>query len=101
MAEQATIPLIPPPFQQTIVLNNGQILNGSAGQAGNYIWIWLEDPITFSEACEIFEDKEKTNRIEVNISAIETLVYIGYTDLRDIKKDDGGKVSIKLTQEVT
>ena len=92
---------MPEPFIQTIVLNDGTELYGSGGETfdGGDLWLWLDEECTYSRASELFENHpEKTSKITLNISEIETQVCNNYTVLTAVQKRSDGKTSIRLNR---
>ena len=93
--------LLPEPFTQTIVLADGTELLGSGGETfdGGDLWLWLDEECSYSRASELFENHpDRTSRITLNISKIDTRVYDRYTVLTSVQKRSDGKMSIRLNR---
>ena len=98
---QLPMSLLPEPFIQTIVLNDGTELYGTGGETydGGDLWLWLDEECSYSRASELFEDHpERTSRIILNLSDIDTRVYERYTQLTAVQKRSDGKMSIRLNR---
>lgn len=96
---QLPLMLTPDPYIQTIVLNDGTELYGSGGETfdGGDLWLWLDEECSYSRASELFENKpERTSKITLNLSEIDTRVYNNYTMLTAVQKRPDGKMSIRL-----
>lgn len=87
-------------FIQTVVLNDGTSLFGTAGETyeGGDLWIWFDQEITMMEAVTLFSDPEKTSKITVNVSKIDQQVYMGYIVLSMVQKRPDGKVSVRMNR---
>ena len=98
---QLPLILIPEPYIQTIVLNDGTEIYGSGGETfdGGDLWLWLDEECSYSRASDLFENKpERTSKITLNLSAIDTRVYENYTMLTAVQKRSDGKMSIRLNR---
>lgn len=93
---------LPDPFQQTVTLKDGTILNGrgALNDITDDLFIWPEDVMSFVDATMIFSDANKTNHIRIDYSKIEYNEYDGYTRLYGITSDPTGKLTIRLRKEV-
>ncbi len=86
---------------QHIVLADGSSYKGQAARNDSYneLWVWVEagEGIDMAHLFPVFNDPEKTARIESWIlDDREPTVYEGYTRMNVIKMDAAGKVSIRL-----
>lgn len=93
--------LMPEPFIQKIILNDGTELLGSGGGTfdGEDLWLWIDEDMTYSRASELFENNpEATSKITIELSKIDTRVYERYTILASIQKNYDNKTSIRLNR---
>lgn len=91
---------MPDPFQQTVTLADGTVLNGSAGlsESENHLWIWLDEGVSMNQALSIFMDTEKTATIRADTSPTDYRIYEGYTAIGQIRMD-GKRITIQMRQE--
>lgn len=94
---------LPEPYIQTIVLNDGMVVNGSGSTDSDLVnlWLWLSNLSSFSDLYEIFDDPNKTAKIIINSSPFITKTYYGYTFLTNIKRTPDGKFSVCLKKPIT
>lgn len=88
-----------------IVLADGTSYKGQAARNNeqNELWVWIDsgEGIDMAHLFPVFNDPEKTSRIENWILDVkEPTVYEGYTRMNVIKVDITGKVSIRLVPGV-
>ena len=91
---------MPEPYQKTVTLADGTVLNGYAGlaEAEKGLWIWLDEGTGMNQAIVLFMDPEKTVTIRTDLSPIDYRIYAGYTVIDQIRTD-GNKVTIRMRQE--
>ena len=70
-----------------LIMNDGTIINGDAGLADGFLWLWMQG-VTMQEAAAIAFDKSKTRRIIFKHGEAEE-VYTGYTVCTNIKANNG------------
>lgn len=90
---------MPDPFQQTVTLADGTVLNGKAARTteGDELWVWLEPGTSFEEAFGHFINPEKTATITTQLSKIEQFTYHGYTKLDQLKRQ-GERIVLRMLQ---
>lgn len=84
---------------QTITLNDGTVLNGSALDSpdGSYVLIYITG-ITIIEGFQLFSDPDRTAHI-VYTSYGNEITYDGYTDLSSINTEFGN-CNLKLKKVI-
>lgn len=92
---------LPKPFTSVIVLADESEYKARCGYnaSAEEIWVWLDEPMSFTDAAVIFGDQNKTSKIVAKVSALETYEYINYTHLVTINQDPAGNISIRLRPE--
>lgn len=81
-----------------LILNDGTIIeDGNAGCADGFLWLWLPDGYTMSQAAGLFFDASKTSKIVFQYGEMED-EYDGYTVCINMNMDTGGLVSVCMTK---
>lgn len=82
-----------------IILNDGTELNNSrVTKSGYNLFFYLHD-ITMEEAFNLMNDPEKTSKI-IAISYGTETEYTGFTDLRNVTKEDSGMITGRLSKQI-
>ena len=89
---------LPPVFIPIVTFKDGSIIHAKAGYnpSTNNLWIFPSEPMTFSEAANLFSQSSKTDHIRIDHSAIESEEYDHYTRLDTIKEESQGLLAIRL-----
>ena len=85
-------------MQEKLILNNGTELSGHALADGLFLYLYLNQS-TLTEAFPLLNDPEKTAKITENQNG-QITEYTGFSHLRSISEESGGRVSAVLLKEV-
>lgn len=85
-------------MQEKLTLNDGTELAGHVIEDGMNLFVYLDNN-TILAAFPILSDPEKTENI-VAFRNGQTTEYTGYTHLKSISEENGGRVSAVLLKEV-
>ena len=95
-------PYLPETFVRKIVFHDGSEMEGTGAlnRKTDELWIRTGPDQSFSEMALLFSDKEKTESIEIQYSAISKETFDGYTRLAGIlQQKDHGETRILLMRE--
>ena len=85
-------------MQEKLTLNDGTELSGHAIVDGLFLYVYLNN-ITLTASFPIMNDSGKTAKIAENQNG-QITEYTGYTHLKSISEESGGRVSAVLLKEV-
>ena len=83
-------------MEQTVIMADGTILYGTAGEASGVLWLYLKR-IGFQDAANVAFDESKTQEIKA-VYGKQMDVYTGFTVPKIlIDDDDDREIKIQLT----
>lgn len=79
----------PKPFEKTLILADGTVLEGSGAaiDSKRKLWLWTKRKYSMAEIFALFSDPEKTANIRVDYSEISSETFEGYTHLSSVQEN--------------